>query len=129
MSLQVKRVYTTPQPDDGLRILVDRLWPRGLAKEAAAVDEWVKECAPSVELRRWFAHERAKWNEFKRKYFAELKRKEDLLAPIRASSKKGRVTLLFGASDTECNNAVALMEYLKAKQPHVRNKRKPTAKG
>jgi uncharacterized protein YeaO (DUF488 family) len=128
MSLQVKRVYATPQPDDGLRILVDRLWPRGLAKEAAAIDEWVRECAPSDELRRWFAHDRMKWNEFKRKYFAELKRKEDLLSPIRASAKKERVTLLFGASDTECNNAVALMEYLSAKGPKVSNKGKPTRK-
>jgi uncharacterized protein YeaO (DUF488 family) len=129
MSLQIKRAYATPQTDDGLRILVDRLWPRGLAKKDAAIDEWVKECAPSDELRRWFAHDRAKWNEFKRKYFAELKRKEDLLAPIRASAKKGRVTLLFGASDTECNNAVALKEYLSAKGSKVRNKVKPTRKG
>lgn len=115
MSLQIKRAYATPQPDDGLRILVDRLWPRGLAKKTAAIDEWAKECAPSSELRRWFGHDRAKWEEFKRRYFAELKSKdkEELLTHIRASARKGRVTLLFSASDTECNNAVALMEYLK----------------
>ncbi|MBO0797874.1 MAG: DUF488 family protein [Blastocatellia bacterium] len=114
MSLQIKRVYATPQSDDGMRILVDRLWPRGLAKKTAAIDEWAKECAPSNELRRWFGHDRAKWEEFKRRYFGELKSKEDLLAHIRSSARKGRVTLLFGASDTECNNAVALMEYLKS---------------
>ena len=89
------------------------MWPRGLAKEAAAIDEWVRECAPSDELRKWFDHDRAKWNEFKRRYFAELRIREELLAPIRSMAQKKRVTLLFAASDTECNNAVALMEYLK----------------
>ena len=112
MPLQVKRVYASPHHEDGLRILVDRLWPRGLAKEAAAIDEWVRECAPSDELRKWFAHDRAKWNEFKRRYSAELRSKEELLAPIRSMANEKRVTLLFAASDTECNNAVALMEYL-----------------
>ncbi len=116
MPLQVKRVYASPHQQDGLRILVDRLWPRGLAKEAAAIDEWVRECAPSDELRKWFAHDRAKWNEFKRRYFAELRSKEELLAPIRCLANKKSVTLLFGASDTECNNAVALMEYLKNRE-------------
>src|SRR5262249_41002461 len=105
MSLQIKRAYATPEPDDGRRILVDRLWPRGLAKAEAAIDEWAKESAPSDELRRWFGHDRAKWKEFKRRYFVELKSKEEVLAQIRDSARKGRVTLLFGASDTECNNA------------------------
>jgi len=121
MSLQIKRVYATPEPDDGLRILVDRLWPRGLAKESAAIDEWAKECAPSDDLRRWFGHDRAKWKEFKRRYFTELKSKGELLAHIRDSARKSRVTLLFGASDTECNNAVALVEYLNAKEPKVKH--------
>jgi uncharacterized protein YeaO (DUF488 family) len=112
MPLQVKRVYAAPHRDDGLRILGDRMWPRGLTKETATIDEWVRECAPSDELRRWFAHDRSQWNEFKRRYFAELGNKGELLSSIRASARKKRVTLLFGASDTECNNAVALMEYL-----------------
>ena len=99
MPLQVKRAYASPHHEDGLRILVDRLWPRGLAKEAAALDEWVRECAPSDALRKWFAHDRAKWNEFKRRYFAELRSKEELLAPIRCLANKKSVTLLFGASD------------------------------
>ncbi|MCK5482798.1 MAG: DUF488 family protein [Gemmatimonadetes bacterium] len=125
MPLQVKRVYVSPHPEDGLRILVDRLWPRGLAQEAAALDEWVRECAPSDELRKWFAHDRAKWSEFKRRYFAELRSKEELLATIRSMAEKGRVTLLFGASDTECNNAVALMEYLEAVSEKARKRSTP----
>jgi len=125
MPLQVKRVYTLPHRDDGVRILVDRLWPRGVTKEDAAIDQWLRECAPSNELRKWFGHDRAKWEEFKHRYFAELRGKEELLAPIRALAKK-RVTLLFGASDIECNNAVALMEYLNMKKPNVRRKRKPS---
>ena len=111
MTLQIKRVYDSPGRDDGLRILVDRLWPRGLTKQDAAIDQWIRECAPSNELRKWFAHDPAKWEEFKQRYFAELRDKEELLAPIRALSGKQRVTLLFGASDVEHNNAVALMEY------------------
>jgi uncharacterized protein YeaO (DUF488 family) len=125
MPLQVKRVYTLPHRDDGVRILVDRLWPRGVTKEDAAIDQWLRECAPSNELRKWFGHDRTKWEEFKQSYFAELRGKEELLAPIRALAKK-RVTLLFGAADIECNNAVALMEYLNMKMTNVRRKRKPS---
>lgn len=116
MPLQAKRVYDPPQRDDGLRILVDRLWPRGLSKEKAAIDEWIRECAPSDNLRKWFKHDPARWEGFKRRYFSELKDKEELLAPIRTSAKKKRVTLLFAASDAEHNNAVALMEYLGRKK-------------
>ena len=123
MSLQVKRVYLLPHRDDGIRILVDRLWPRGVTKEGAAIDHWFRECAPSNELRKWFAHDRSKWEEFKQRYFAELRDKEELLAPIRALSKK-HVTLLFGASDNECNNAVALMEYLNTKKRNIGRKKK-----
>jgi len=123
MSLQIKRVYLLPQREDGIRILVDRLWPRGVTKEGAAIDHWFRECAPSNELRKWFGHDRAKWKEFKQRYFAELRDKEELLAPIRALSKK-HVTLLFGASDNECNNAVALMEYLNTKKRNIGRKKK-----
>lgn len=115
MPLHVKRVYAAPHGDDGVRILVDHLWPRGFKKANAAIDQWLRECAPTDALRKWFGHDRAKWPEFKQRYFQELKDKEGLLAPLRALAKEKPVTLLFGASDIECNNAVALMEYLRAK--------------
>jgi uncharacterized protein YeaO (DUF488 family) len=125
MSIQFKRVYASPQNKDGLPILVDRLWPRGLRKQDAAIDQWLRECAPSGELRRWFGHDRTRWKEFKRRYFIELKGKEELLAPLRALAKKRHVTLLFGASDTEHNNAVALSEYLGMKKWSKRRAGKP----
>lgn len=115
MSIQVKRVYASPQSKDGLRILVDRLWPRGLRKQDAAIDQWLRECAPSSQLRTWFGHDRTRWKEFKRRYFAELKDKKDLLAALRSVARKRRLTLLFAAADSEHNNAVALAEYLGAK--------------
>lgn len=93
-------------------MLVDRLWPRGLSRQQAAIDQWLRECAPPDELRRWFAHDRANWPEFKRRYFAELRTMPDRLAPLRAQAVEGRVTLLFGATDGGCNNAVALKEFL-----------------
>ena len=117
MPFQVKRVYDSPHGNDGLRILVDRLWPRGLTKQDAAIDQWLRACAPSDELRKWFGHDRTRWEEFKKRYFAELRAKEELLAPIRALARGKRVTLLFGSSDVEYNNAVALSEYLGMKQP------------
>ncbi len=120
--LQIKRVYDPPAPADGVRVLVDRLWPRGLSKEAAAVDEWVRECAPSDELRKWFAHDRAKWPEFKQRYFTELEQHEEAVGPLRTLAAKKRVTLLFGASDEECNNAVALKEYLRKGKRHGTSK-------
>ncbi|MSO18963.1 MAG: DUF488 family protein [Acidobacteria bacterium] len=119
MPILVKRIYEAPGRDDGHRVLVDRLWPRGVAKEKAALDEWVSALAPSDELRKWFAHDRGKWAEFKRRYFAELNEAGsdseevcEALIDLRGAAKRGRVTLLFGASETECNNAVALAEYL-----------------
>lgn len=125
MSLQTKRVYAPPRPEDGVRILVDRLWPRGLTKQAAAVDDWIRECAPSDRLRKWFKHDRAKWKEFKRKYFTELKNKEAQLAPIRAAAKKKRVTLLFATTHLDRNNATALREYLGLKKAPVSRRKKP----
>jgi len=126
MPFQVKRVYVSPHGDDGVRILVDRLWPRGLTKKDAAIDQWLRECAPSGELRKWFGHDRTKWDGFRQRYFAELRGKEELLAPIRALAGEKRVTLLFGASDLERNNAVALMEYLGTKDRRYKRTRKPT---
>ena len=114
MSLAIKRVYEPVAPKDGYRILVDRLWPRGLSKERAAVDLWLKTIAPSTELRQWFGHEPAKWPEFRRKYSAELATHAEEIAQIRALAKRRRVTLVYGARDTEHNDAVALLDYLES---------------
>jgi uncharacterized protein YeaO (DUF488 family) len=112
MTIHLKRVYAEPSPTDGTRILVDRLWPRGLTKEKAAVDLWLKEVAPSNELRKWFAHDPTKWPEFKTRYRAELKQKPDQLAALKQATAKGTSTLLFGAKDEEHNEAIVLKELL-----------------
>lgn len=112
MRVRIKRVYEGAEPADGRRILVDRLWPRGLSKEKAAVDFWAKEVAPSHELRRWYGHAPEKWPEFKRRYFAELHAQGEGVAQLRREMGRGTVTLLFGSTETQLNNAVALKEYL-----------------
>lgn len=112
MQVQLKRVYDSPAPDDGRRILVDRLWPRGLSKEAAAIDLWLREISPSDELRKWFGHDPKLWEEFKIRYAAELDANTDALGALRAELKKGTTTLLFSAKDAAHNNAVALKLYL-----------------
>jgi uncharacterized protein YeaO (DUF488 family) len=107
--IETKRVYEPYDKEDGCRILVDRLWPRGLAKEEARVDLWLKEIAPSDELRKWFSHDHDKWEEFKKRYEQEVKSKQELLQKIKVMEKEmGKVTLLYSARDTKCNNAVAL---------------------
>lgn len=108
----IKRVYEEPSEDDGLRILVDRLWPRGLSKAKAKVDRWEKDLAPTTELRRWFGHDPAKWEEFLQRYRAELEGKEEALARLRREANDGTVTLLYAAKDEEHNNAVALKRYI-----------------
>lgn len=113
MSLAIKRVYEPASPGDGYRILVDRLWPRGLSKQRAAVDLWLKTIAPSTGLRRWFGHDPGKWPEFRRRYFAELANHPEEVAQIRALAARRRVTLVYGARDTGHNDAVALSEYLR----------------
>jgi uncharacterized protein YeaO (DUF488 family) len=113
MSLAIKRVYEPVSTKDGYRILVDRLWPRGLSKERAAVDLWLKAIAPSAELRKWFGHEPEKWPEFRRKYFAELATHPDEVGQIRTLAKRRRVTLVYGARNTDNNDAVAILDYLK----------------
>lgn len=110
--LKLKRVYDPPSRDDGKRILVDRLWPRGIKRGDAKIDEWLKDIAPSNELRRWFSHEPSKWQEFKAKYREELKGKTELIERIQKEAKKGTVTLLFAARDAEHNNAVVLKEVI-----------------
>ena len=112
MAIQLKRVYEAPSSSDGTRILVDRLWPRGLTKEKARVDIWLKEVAPSDELRKWFAHDPARWSEFKARYKAELKHNSAQLALLKQAVAKGPTTLLFGAKDTEHNEAVVLQNLL-----------------
>jgi uncharacterized protein YeaO (DUF488 family) len=106
--IKLKRVYDQPSPDDGLRILVERLWPRGLTKKRAAVDLWLKDVAPSPELRKWFAHDPAKWAEFQRRYRAELRRNKDAVKLLKEKIKAGTVTFLYAARDEERNSAVVL---------------------
>ena len=113
MRIAIKRAYEQPSPDDGFRILVDRLWPRGIRKEDAHIDLWLKEIAPSADLRKWFAHDPAKWAEFQRRYRAELKQKSQLLDTIKSQTRKTRVTLIYSAKDEEHNDAVVLLEKLK----------------
>ncbi len=109
---QIKRIYEEPEKSDGFRVLVDRLWPRGLSKEIARIDLWFKEIAPSDSLRRWFNHEPEKWAEFKKRYFAELKTRSQEVSSLVIRAKKERVTLLFAAKDLLHNHALALKEYL-----------------
>ena len=110
--MQVKRVYEPPSSDDGVRILVDRLWPRGLTKAGAAVDLWLKYIAPSLTLRRWFNRDPSRWAEFERRYAEELDRKTAAIAALAGAARRGRVTLLFAARDIRHNTAVALHAYL-----------------
>jgi len=111
-SFAIKRIYEEPADDDGCRVLVDRLWPRGVRKEDAAIDEWVKEIAPSTELRKWFRHDAGRWSEFRRRYVTELKEYRDQLDELRRLARKGRVTLIFGARDEKHNDAVVLKSVL-----------------
>ncbi len=113
MKIHVRRVYDKPEAGDGVRVLVDRLWPRGLRKETAAVDHWFRELAPSTELRRWFGHDPDRWEQFRRRYAAELDHRPEILEPLLELLRKSpRVTLLYAAKDEEHNNAVALAHYL-----------------
>ena len=110
--MKIKRVYDPPTSDDGVRVLVDRLWPRGLSKTKAAVDLWLKDIAPSVDLRRWFNHDPSRWSEFVKRYSDELDKKHTAVSALIGAVRRGRVTLLFGARDPRHNNAVALHRYL-----------------
>lgn len=111
--VKIKRIYEQSSKEDGFRILIDRLWPRGISKEKAQIDLWYKDIAPSNKLRKWFAHDPAKWDEFQKKYKAEVSLQKDKLAELKELiKKKDTVTLLYSASDREHNNAVVLMEVL-----------------
>jgi len=115
MNIPIKRVYEEPDASDGKRILVDRLWPRGLTKEKARVDLWLKDVAPSTELRKWFAHDPARWAGFQSRYRQELKRNKEQLSLLRQEAAKGTVTLVYGAKDQQHNEAVVLQKLLTTK--------------
>lgn len=112
MELKIKRVYEKPAEEDGKRILVDRLWPRGLTKEKASVDLWLKEIAPSTELRKWFGHDPDKWKEFQKRYHHELENNNEQVSKLNEQLKNGVVTLVYGAKDEEHNEALVLKEWL-----------------
>ncbi len=108
----IKRIYEAPESSDGYRVLIDRVWPRGISKEQAALDEWAKDLAPSTELRKWFGHEPARFEEFRTRYLKELAGRADHLDDLRARSRSEQVTILFGARDERHSNAVVLKELL-----------------
>jgi uncharacterized protein YeaO (DUF488 family) len=113
IAVRLKRVYEPPEPSDGYRVLIDRLWPRGVSKEQAHLDQWVRDLAPSSELRRWFGHDPAKFDEFRRRYRTELAAQEEKLRDLRSRARRGTLTLVYAARDTEHNDAVVLAELLR----------------
>jgi uncharacterized protein YeaO (DUF488 family) len=114
--IRLKRVYEEHSPKDGYRVLVDRLWPRGLTKARAGVDLWLKEIAPSTELRRWFGHDPSRWTEFRKRYRRELSDRKELIKQLKQRSKEGVVTLLYGARDEQHNEAVVLKKVLEGRR-------------
>ncbi len=113
MTIRTRRAYEDPGQQDGARYLVDRLWPRGVSKERLRLDGWAREAAPSDELRRWFDHDAERWEEFSRRYHAELDERPEAWLPLLEAAREGDLTLVYGARDTQRNNAVALAEYLR----------------
>jgi uncharacterized protein YeaO (DUF488 family) len=112
MEIRTKRVYNPVEKEDGIRVLVDRVWPRGMSKERLQADLWLKDAGPSTALRKWFAHDRSRWKVFKNRYFSELNAKPEVVNQLFELTAEGRLTLLFSAKDTQYNQAVALKEYL-----------------
>lgn len=112
LDIRLKRAYLPPSPEDGARVLVDRLWPRGVRKSEAAIDRWAKDIAPSTELRRWFGHDPARWEEFRQRYREELKKDSELLDELRQIARNGTLTLVYSAHDEAHNQAVVLREAL-----------------
>ena len=112
MNIRFKRVYEHPEKDDGMRILVDRLWPRGLTKKKASVDLWLKEIAPSTELRKWFDHDPKKWKSFRGRYETEIRHKDDLIKVLKHKAREGPITLIYGARDEKHNEALVLKHIL-----------------
>lgn len=114
--IRVKRVYDPPSADDGTRVLVDRLWPRGISKERARIDLWLKEVAPSADLRKWYGHDPDRWEEFRRRYRAELSAKKDLILTLKEQAGHGTITLVYSSREEMRNNAVALRMYLEERE-------------
>jgi len=112
MNIKIKRVYEQPDKDDGSRILVDRLWPRGLTKEKAIVNLWLKEIAPSTELRKWFGHDPDKWEKFRGRYETEIRHKDDLINMLKRKASEGTITLIYAARDEKHNQALVLKQFL-----------------
>jgi uncharacterized protein YeaO (DUF488 family) len=117
IDVRLKRAYEPAEPDDGYRFLIDRLWPRGIARRRAEIDEWDRELAPSAELRRWFGHDPERFAEFRRRYLEELRDQRPALAELRRRARQGRLTLVYGARDSEHNDAVVLAEVLRRGLP------------
>jgi len=117
--VRIKRIYEEPGQADGFRVLVDRLWPRGIKKETAAIDAWMRELAPSTELRKWFSHDPLRWTEFRRRYLRELKEHADALKTLRQRAQRQPVTLLYAAKDVDINHAVVLQQAIKQVARHV----------
>lgn len=125
-NVRLKRAYEPPAPADGTRILIDRLWPRGVTKAAGAIDRWAKEIAPSTELRKWFGHDPARWQEFRHRYAAELRERSDEIRALRDQAKRGPVTLVYSAHDEAHNDAVVLRDILLGRSPQ-RSKRRASS--
>jgi uncharacterized protein YeaO (DUF488 family) len=119
MDIRLKRAYEPPSPSDGYRVLIDRLWPRGVSKTEAGLDEWAKALAPSAELRRWFGHDPELFAEFRRRYAAELRNERPRLAELRRRARRGALTLVYSAKDTEHNDAVVLADVLHRGLPTI----------
>jgi uncharacterized protein YeaO (DUF488 family) len=114
MPISLKRAYEKTSPEDGKRILVDKLWPRGLKKEEAKIDEWLKDLAPSTKLRNWYSHDPSKWNQFKERYWKELDKKQNLISKLAKECREKKVTFVFSTRELQYNNAVALKEYIES---------------
>ena len=126
--ITLKRAYDPASPTDGIRFLVERLWPRGVSKARLRIDAWLKDVGPSTALRKWFSHDPEKWEEFRRRYFRELGSQPEVWQPIASAARRGRVTLVYSSHDTQHNNAVALQEFLrKQARRRTRSKRVITA--
>lgn len=121
--IKLKRAYERPSRNDGERILVERLWPRGLTKERAALDLWLKDVAPSANLRKWFGHDPARWEQFQKRYWKELQAKNDAVALLKQKGKRGTVTLVYAAKDEQHNGALALKSFLEGQRVSCRRRR------
>ncbi len=128
MAIQLKRAYEKPQKSDGFRVLIDRIWPRGVRKEDLKLDQWLRTLAPSTELRQWFGHDPEKWQEFRKRYFRELDTHPDEIKLLRERMRAGPLTIVFGSREERFNNATALKEYLEKRRARARRSR-PVAVG